>query len=128
LKRFVTILFLLLYINIAFGVGIDCHFCNGELVSTTLYGFGEDSCKCTCGEMSLNCCKTVTAFYKTDSHQSESITLPINPSFYEYNIIYTPVLKLQQPTAVFIKQIEYYNFIRTSSSRDILTFIHILRI
>jgi len=128
MKRFVTTLFLLHYINIVFGFGIECHYCNGNLVSKTLYGFGEDFCKCTSGEMSLNCCQTITAFCKTDSHQSESITLPDKPSFYQYNIIYTPVLKLQHPTAVFVKQFEFYNFIRTSSSRDILAFIHLLRI
>lgn len=72
MKKILSILFLLVYINTAFGVGIDLHFCGGQMVDFKLAGFGQAHCSCPKGSMPTDCCKNELHFSQTDNHKVQA--------------------------------------------------------
>lgn len=69
MKKMISIFFTLIYLNTALGVGIDVHFCGGDIADITIVGLGHAHCDCTPGSMPPGCCKNVVTFCKTDSHK-----------------------------------------------------------
>lgn len=67
-----SILCLLVYINTAFGVGIDNHFCRGQVVDTRVAGFGHAHCDCLEGSMPKDCCRNELYSCQTDNHKIQA--------------------------------------------------------
>ena len=78
MKSILSILFLFVYISTALGVGIDYHFCGGQVVDASLAGFGHAHCDCPKGSMPKDCCRNELHFCQTDNHkiQDGAILLP----------------------------------------------------
>lgn len=72
MKKVLSISFLLVYINTAFGVGIDYHFCAGQLVDTKFAGFGDAHCACPVGSMPKGCCRNELHYCQADNHKIQA--------------------------------------------------------
>lgn len=75
MKRIIALLFYLIYLNTAFGVGIDMHFCGDRVANITVVGMGHGHCNCLPGEMPAGCCRDVVCYCKTDHHQLPAISV-----------------------------------------------------
>ena len=79
MKRFIAILFLLIYTTTAFGITLDFHYCQGRMVKPVLLNVSEKP-DCCCQHdasrsMSKGCCKDVIKVSRTDSHKTVQSTL-----------------------------------------------------
>ena len=72
MRKLISILLLISYFNTAFAVGIDIHFCSGQIADVKLAGFGRAHCDCPEGSMPKGCCKNETHFCKTDDHKGQA--------------------------------------------------------
>ena len=88
MKKILSIVFLLVYINTAFGVGIDFHFCGGQIVDAKLAGFDKAHCSCPNGSMPKDCCKNELHFCQTDNHKTQADTILLK----KISLIKVPVL------------------------------------
>jgi hypothetical protein len=68
-KSILSILFLFIYVSTALGVGIDYHFCGGQVVDAGLAGFSHAHCDCPKGSMPKDCCMNELHFCQTDNHK-----------------------------------------------------------
>ena len=73
MKKMISIFFTLIYLNTALGVGIDIHFCGGDIADITIVGLGHAHCDCPPGSMPPGCCKNVVCFCKTDNHKVQAV-------------------------------------------------------
>jgi hypothetical protein len=89
LKKSISILFLLTYLNVALGTTIDCHYCCGKLVNFKLSNISVSKAKCGRSDMSMpsGCCKHEIHYCKTDNHTSPAILTITAPE----TLIKTPV-------------------------------------
>jgi hypothetical protein len=128
LKKILSIFLLLLYVNAAFGIGLDCHYCGEKLVKVKLHGFGHEACKCTTGQMSQGCCHDKTIACKTDQHKllAPATTAPFLLT--EYNAFFPLSVPIEVWNLTVVPPFSYYYFKRNITSREILSLIHILRI
>ena len=72
MKKVLSILFLLVYINTALGIGIDFHFCQSKIVDVKLAGLSHAHCNCPVGSMPKDCCKNELHFCQTDNHKTQA--------------------------------------------------------
>ena len=72
MKQLISILFLLIYANVAFGISVDCHYCGGKLANLRICGVSVKE-SCPMKSMPSDCCKEKSHYCKTDSHT----TLPV---------------------------------------------------
>ena len=71
MKKVLSILFLLVYINTALGIGIDFHFCQSKIVDVKLAGLSHAHCNCPVGSMPKDCCKNELHYCHTDNHKTQ---------------------------------------------------------
>ena len=124
LKKFSTIFLLSLYFNAAFAIGIDCTYCEGKITSATLHRFATE----LSNTMPMGCCRTETLTCKTDNHVAPIVAVFPGSSFNQLLPILPVFTKLEFPKFIRVSQFGYYYFKRATTCRDILSFIHILRI
>lgn len=126
LKKVISILFILLYMNAAFGTSIDCFYCGKSLVKVKLHAFDKGGCKYPPSHM--GCCKEETIACNTDQPILQApTTLPISP-LKEYTSSYPVSLKVDLFKPVLYKKINDYSFVRNAPPREILSLIQVLRI
>lgn len=77
MKKMLSLFFTFLYLNTAFGVGIDVHFCGKGMADITIAGPGHGHCDCPPGSMPPGCCQHVVRYCKTDNHKIPVITAPL---------------------------------------------------
>jgi hypothetical protein len=73
MRKLVSILLLIIYFDTALAVGIDIHFCRGQIADVKLVGFGHAHCDCPKGSMPKDCCKNGFRFCKTDNHKASAV-------------------------------------------------------
>src|SRR4030095_5310469 len=71
-KQLISILFLLIYVNVAFGISVDCHYCGGKLANLKICGVSVKE-SCPMKSMPLDCCKEKSHYCKTDSHKTPAV-------------------------------------------------------
>ena len=76
MKRVISILFLLVYLDVGFGTTIDYHYCGGKLVDLKICGIGlKDGCPMK--SMHASCCKHGVHFCNAGNHKSPTVaTVP----------------------------------------------------
>ncbi len=74
MKKLTVILFWLIYLNTALGVGVDIHLCGGIVADISIVGLRHAHCCCPPGAMPPGCCKNVVCFCKTDNHRLLAFT------------------------------------------------------
>lgn len=87
MKKLISIIFTLIYFNTAFGVGVDIHYCGGNIADITIVGLGHAHCNCPAESMPPGCCKNVACFCKTDNHKIPAITAVGNVKY----LVHTPI-------------------------------------
>ena len=85
MKKTSAILFLLLYFNTAFAIGIDCHYCEGRLANVTFKIFGKAECKFLPRQVHMGCCRNETIYCQTDDHQLQAQATTLPSFFSDYN-------------------------------------------
>ena len=78
MKRMISIFFMFIYLNTALGVGIDVHFCGGDIADITIIGLGHAHCNCSPDSMPPGCCKNVVHYCKTDNHKVQAADTTIS--------------------------------------------------
>ena len=71
MRKFISIFLLISYFDTALAVGVDMHFCGGQVADIKLAGFGQAHCDCTEGSMPKGCCRNEFHFCKTDNHKGQ---------------------------------------------------------
>lgn len=73
MKRFLLVLFTLLYLGVTSGVVLDYHYCMGKLADVSVWH--DETCP-TCGEKAQthSCCSTETEFMKLSTDQETART------------------------------------------------------
>lgn len=81
MKRIVTILFLVFYLMISFGLTIHLHYCGGQLESVLFFG-NIKTCCCGVEKMNNSCCENQTIHYQLSEEQrlGQDIRIQSNPS------------------------------------------------
>ena len=79
MQKLTSILLLISYFNTALAVGIDIHFCGGQIADIKIIGFGHAHCNFPKGSMPKNCCKNEFLFCKSDNHKAPAVTAVIAP-------------------------------------------------
>ena len=79
MRRFLSILLLFSYFDTAFAVGIDVHFCGGQMVDVKLIALGQAKCDWPENNMSKNCCGNEFRFCKTDNHKRQIVIVVLAP-------------------------------------------------
>ncbi|MBS1753932.1 MAG: hypothetical protein JST34_07775 [Bacteroidetes bacterium] len=72
MKKFISILLLVLYSSTAFSVAVDIHFCAGKFSGIAIPGIGINP-HCGCDHSSQthkNCCTDKIVFSKADNHKT----------------------------------------------------------
>jgi hypothetical protein len=89
LKKSISILFFLTYLNVALGTSIDCQYCCGKLVNFKLSNISISKAKCGRFDISMRsgCCKNEIHYCKTDNHKSPVVLAIKAPE----TLIKTPV-------------------------------------
>lgn len=127
MKKPIAILLMLLYSTIAFSNAVDCGFCNGKMALST-QASKQNQCDCSASQMKVDCCGTATIACATDNSQKQVTSSFLSVSFTDYLI--TPL----QAEDVFLNRVSEessandFTFTHPQSSRQLLAFIHILRI
>ncbi len=85
MKRFITILLMLLYVVSVSGATFNVHFCGTKIQALSFAGFEHKGCCCNKAKekpMKAGCCKDKIISIKTgnDHKQVESITTPLSIS------------------------------------------------
>lgn len=78
MRKFIAIVFLLIYANVGLAMAINFHFCSGHLSQVSLVKIGfHSACCCKTKDMASDCCKDEVVLVKADNHQSQtSLALP----------------------------------------------------
>ncbi len=78
MRKFIAIVFLLIYANVGLAMAINFHFCSGHLSQVSLIKTGSPStCCCKTKDMASDCCKDEVLLVKADNHQSQTtLVLP----------------------------------------------------
>ena len=73
MKKLARIFLLTIYMPAAIGVGVNSHYCMGELESVKVFSLSDDDCCCGGDDMS-GCCEDDLSFFRLDdnSHISTS--------------------------------------------------------
>ena len=97
MKRIVTILFLVFYLMISFGLTINLHYCGGQLESVHFFG-NMKTCCCGVEEMNNSCCENQTIHFQLNKEQRigqdiriqlvSSIDLLVQDLFSEFVLCY----------------------------------------
>ena len=128
LKKVTAILFLLLYINAAFGTNTNCYCCGGKLVNVKLQVPAKAPCKDTFSQMGRGCSNKETISCKTENHNFQTPTIAPGLSFNEYTGNSAVTIKVDLFSSIVVKQFNDYYLTRTAPPREILSLIHVLRI
>ena len=75
MKRFIAILFLVIYATTALGITIDFHYCQGKLVESSILNItGAPTCCCQdmAKPMADDCCNDEIKIFKADNHKTVS--------------------------------------------------------
>ena len=128
LKKVTAILFLLLYINAAFGANTNCYCCGGMLVNVKLQVPTKAPCKDTFSQMGMGCSHKETISCKTENYNFQTPTIALGLSFNEYTGNSAFTIKVDLFSSIVVKQFNDYYLTRTASPREILSLIHVLRI
>ena len=129
-KKSIAILLLLIYGSVAFSAGANCSYCNGKMIHSSSHGSDQSQCGCSNSQMNMDCCGAKTLSCKTDdSQRNQVINSALSISFADHfanNSLRADEYLFQ---AIQDRQVGY-NLISThnQSSRDLLAFIHVLRI
>jgi hypothetical protein len=110
LKKIISVLFLLTYLNVAFGSSIDCHYCCGKLVNIKIYGVSLAKHNCSHSSMSSDCCKDKIHYCKTDNHTSPAVVA-----------ITTPETSIKAPVFV----IDSFDFLSLAASNEINNILYL---
>ena len=126
MKKVISILFLLLYMNAAFGTSVDCFYCGESLVKVKLHAF--DKAERKFASIETGCCKKETITCSTDQPILQSpTTLPVLSS-QEYTSDHAVSITLAFLNSLVVKHINEYSFKRNAPPREILSLIQVLRI
>jgi hypothetical protein len=127
LKKINAILFLLLYINAAFGTNTDCYGCWGKLVNVKLQVPAKPGCKDSFSQKGMGCCDKEAISCNTNNPNFQIQTIAAGLSFNEYTGNNAVAVKVDL-FSIGVKQFHDHYLTRTAPPRDILSFIHVLRI
>ena len=126
MKRAISIVLLLLYINVGFGFRIE--YCQGQIATKQLAEPKKQSCECCTRVLSKECCKKGTHFCSTDSHKSQPDAIVVKNIETENLVPFSDHASKGFHTSPLLQEFNHYSFSRSLSSRQILLWIHILRI
>ncbi len=73
MRKFIAIVFLLIYANVGLAMAINFHFCSGHLSQVSLIKIGfHSACCCKTKSMAGECCKDELVLVKADNHQAQT--------------------------------------------------------
>jgi hypothetical protein len=78
MKRLISILFLIIYVNAGFGASVDYHYCAGKLVGLKVCGIALKS-QCPMKSMQSGCCQDRLHLCRTDNHVSPIVAVVTPP-------------------------------------------------
>lgn len=74
MRKFIAIVFLLVYANVGLAMVINFHFCSGHLSKISLAEINfHSSCCCKTKSMGSDCCKDETVLVKAENHQAQAV-------------------------------------------------------
>lgn len=106
----------------------DCYCCRGKLVNVKVQVPATAKCKDSCSQMGISPCDKETISCKTDHHKFQIQTIAPGLSFNEYTGNNPATVKVDLFHSMVVKQFNDYYLTRTAPPREILSFIHVLRI
>ena len=117
MRKFIAIVFLLIYANVGLAMAIDFHFCNGQLSKISFAKVNHNSsCCCKTQNMPKGCCNDERIIVKADKHQSQT-SLAFSES--GFKIILSPQLVSQdEPLYTFRNREKLLSFSRLRSPDD----------
>ena len=129
MRKFIAIVFLLIYANVGFAMAINFHFCSGHLSHVSLIKIGFHSvCCCKTKNITSDCCKDEVVFIKPDNHQTQtSLALPESG----FKILAFPALITRDETPYNLKHEEKlpaFTRLRSLDNADIFLAVRNLRI
>lgn len=129
MRKFIAIVFLLVYTNVGLAMAINFHFCSGHLSQVSLIKTDFHSgCCCKTKSMANDCCKDEVVLVKPDTHQSQTaLALPESG----FKILALPPVVHRGETLYNLQDLEKRSsFTRLRSPRieDIFLAVHNLRI
>jgi hypothetical protein len=82
MRKFIAIVFLLIYASVGFAMAINFHFCGNHLSQVSLVKINfHSACCCKTKNTANDCCKDGVVLVKSDNHQVQpSLALP-EPGF-----------------------------------------------
>lgn len=82
MRKFIAIVFLLVYANVGLAMAIDFHFCNGHLSQVSIVKIDfHSACCCKTKSMANNCCKDEVVVVKADKHQTQPLLVLTESGF-----------------------------------------------
>ena len=129
MRKFIAMVFLLIYANVGLAMAINFHFCSGHLSQVSLIKIGfHPVCCCNAKDIVSDCCKDEVAFVKADNHQTQtSLTLPESG----LKILALPALITQEGTSFNLKpegKLPAFTRLRSPHNPDIFLAVRNLRI
>ena len=129
MRKFIAIVFLLIYANVGLAMAINFHFCSGHLSQVSLVKIGfHSACCCKTKDKASDCCKDEVVLVKADNHQSQaSLALPESG----FKILALPALIPQDEIRYNLKQEEKlpsFTRLRSPHTADIFLAVRNLRI
>lgn len=130
MKKSIAIFLFLLYASVAFGIGVECSsYLDGKLVHSSAHKSVKSQCDCFDSPMNMDCCGAKPLSCKTDNAKAQIIAPVLQNSFAEHfanNSLQAEGFLLDislQEQAAYHPAVPHFQ-----SSRDLLSFIHTLRI
>ena len=129
MRKFIAMVFLLIYANVGLAMAINFHFCSGHLSQVSLIKIGTHSvCCCNAKDIASDCCKDEVVFVKADNHQTQtSLALPV----LGVKILALPALITQDGTSYNLKhegKLPGFTMLRSPHNTEILLAVRNLRI
>jgi len=129
MRKFIALVFVLIYANVGLAMAINFHFCSGHLSQVSLLKIDfHSSCCCKTKNMASDCCKDEVLLVKADNHQSQT-TLALPES--GFKILALPALIPQDETLFNLKRQEKlpaFTRLRSPHITDIFLAVRNLRI
>ena len=129
MRKFIAIVFLIIYANVGFAMAINFHFCSGHLSQLSLIKIGYHSvCCCKTKEIASDCCKDEVVLVKADKHQFQT-SLTFSES--ESKIVVIPGVVSQDETLYNFKdrdKLRAFNRLRSPYDNEIFLAVRNLRI
>jgi len=126
MKKIFAIFLLLIYTGSAFGIGVDYHYCDGQLTHIAILNFGDHrSCKCSGSDMPIDCCKDKMLFMKGDDH-NPSLSFVALPGSFVIDVPVHNTLLLPKEFRV-ISDLTFY-FVRQKSPQPLFLLNSVFRI